>query len=192
MKIPYIIMYLSTFIWLLPPFRHYRTYYFGYFLILAIADPVKIFFLNSFAIKPQLLTPFFSLLLVSSIIKMEKRLAIFVVSFLLLFILLIFNIELKLILVINSTIHIWILMLIISRLIDSVVETKSLNLFLILLVVYEFMAILKNLAMVLDLSHGIVQFYVTTIVQIIFGLLFIFINYHNSKYFPIKSNLVQG
>ncbi|MEW6195627.1 MAG: hypothetical protein AB1521_10780 [Bacteroidota bacterium] len=191
MNIPLIIVATSTLIWLLPPFRQYRTYYFGYFLILAISDPVKIFFLNSFSIPPQIISPFFSMMLVSSVIKMQKRLVVFVLSFLLLLILLAFNIESKLILLINASLHVWILMLIVSKLIDAVVETKALNLFLILLVVYEFMAILKNLVVVFDLTHGTAQFYVTTIVQIIFGLVFTFINYNNSKFFPIKNYLVR-
>ncbi len=191
MNIPLITVVTSTLIWLLPPFRQYRTYYFGYFLILAISDPVKIFFLNSFSIPPQIFSSFFSLMLVSAIIKMERRLIIFVLSFLLLFFILAFNVESKLVLVINASIHIWILMLIISKLIDAVVETKTLNLFLILLVIYEFMAILKNLVVVFDLTHGTLQFYVTTIVQIIFGLVFTFINYNNSKFFPIKNYLVR-
>lgn len=191
MKLINIIIIVSVFVWLFPPLRHYKTYYFGYFLILAIADPIKFFFMNSFTIPPQILSPFFSLLLVSTLIKMERRLPIFVLAFSLLLILLSFSMPFKLIQLINSIAHIWILIIVVSRLIDSIVDTKSLNLFLMLLVAYEFMGILKNIVVVFDLTHGITQFYVTTVIQIIFGIVFIFINYDNSILFPIKNHLIK-
>lgn len=192
MKLIYIIPFISIFVWLLPPFRQYKTYYFGYFLILAIADPIKLFFMNSFSIAPQIFSPFFSLLLVSSLTKMERRLPIFVLAFLLLLVLLSFSLPFKLIQLVNSLAHIWILIIVISRFIDSIVDTKSLNLFLMLLVVYEFTGILKNIVVLLDIVQGITQFYVATTIQIIFGILFIFINYNNSKLFSIKNQLVKG
>ncbi len=192
MKLIYIIPFISIFVWIFPPFRQYKTYYFGYFLILAIADPIKLFFMNSFSIAPQIFSPFFSLLLVSSLTKMERRLPIFVLAFLLLLVLLSFSFPFKLIQLVNSLAHIWILIIVISWFIDSIVDTKSLNLFLMLLVVYEFTGILKNIVVLLDIVQGITQFYVATTIQIIFGIVFIFINYNNSKLFSIKNQLVKG
>ena len=81
MSIPYIIAYTNVFIWLIPPFRQYRTKFFYFFLILGLTDPVIFIFWRLFEISPRIIYPLSALFLILTLLKYDYKKIIAVLFF---------------------------------------------------------------------------------------------------------------
>lgn len=186
MTIEKLISITSMIIWLIPPVRNLSTKYFFYFFILAIEDPLVVFVLSKFHLVHNLLLPFFTLLLLYSLVdKKSKKLVMmtFVVFFILV---LTFDVSFQIAMLSNVLLHFFILGIIISDFLSYFDNHQSINFFLLLLISYEFIGISKNLLWLLDLTKGIVIFYSGAFFQIFLGITFTIWNVNNSPKFKIK------
>jgi len=86
--------------------------------------------------------------------------------------------------------HTGIFLIIVFEFMLYIEKQKALNLFYIILIAYELSVIYKLVARTLDLNNGVILFYLTSFVEIIFGILFAFINI-NTKDFRIFKNLQE-
>lgn len=82
--------------------------------------------------------------------------------------------------------HCILIFIFVSNLFKELSEKKIINLFLSLLVLYEFVTVMKLIAIILNLHQGTINYYLGGIMQIIFGILFSFINI-NTKGFRVGS-----
>lgn len=168
-------------VWIFPLIRQYKTDYFYFFIVLAIADPLMISFLFILKLTAQTTAPFFILLQIASLRPKKLLWLPFAVIILFAFIWFIKDSNDALLLT-GSVGHLIVFMMIISRLIDQLNKRQLLSGFLILLSIYELSNVLKILIMVTDILHGITQFYVATFFQFLFGLLFSFISVKSSRF----------
>ncbi|MEW5844224.1 MAG: hypothetical protein AB1775_13270 [Bacteroidota bacterium] len=171
-------------IWLFTPIRQYKTDYFYFFLVLAVADPLMMSFGFILRLTAQITAPFFLLVLIVSL--HPKKLLWLPFAFVFLFIFVWFTKESINALRLTSSIgHLIIFMMIISRLIDQLSSRQLLSGFLVLLSTYELINVLKVLIVITDLMNGITQFYIASFFQILFGIVFCFISIKSSR-FDIK------
>ena len=175
---------ISIVIWLFPLIRQYKTEYFYFFLVLAIADPLMFAIVLIWKITAQITAPFF-LLILSGSLRPKKLLWLpFALIFLLIFVW--FIKESNNALLLTATVgHLSVFMMIISRLIDQLSSRQLLSGFLVLLSTYELINVLKVLIVITDLMNGITQFYIASFFQILFGIVFCFISIKSSR-FDIK------
>ena len=167
-------------VWLFPAIKQYKTDYFYFFLVLAIAEPLVLSFLFIWKLTPQITAPFFLLFLAGSL-RPKKLLRLpFALIFLFIFVWFIKESNNALLLT-GSIGHLIIFMIIISMLIDQLNKRQLLSGFLVLLSIYELINVLKVLIVVTDLLHGSTQFYIASFFQILFVLLFSFISIKSSR-----------
>lgn len=187
MTIEWSIIYLSMFIWLLPPFRNVGTKYFFFFFVFAIEDPLAVFVLKKIHLFHNMLFPLFTLFILYSLVnKKNKRILLIVTAVYLSYIILSSDTNSQLGFFLNSILHVYIFVLFVSDFLTYFDEHHSVNLFLTLLVCYEFIAVSKNILWILDLSKGIVIFFVSLFIQIFLGIAFTIWNVNNSPKFKIK------
>jgi hypothetical protein len=174
LTLPFIITYFSMLAWIFPPFKQYRTNYFLFFIVLAISEPINtlLFFLQ-IHFKPYLVM---ILILYYSLLPKTGRTKIFLsIAFLL-------SIPAAICLSQNYQVIIYIILflgiflIIIQEFMLYIEKYKALNLFYMLLITYILSLIYKMIAGVLDLIHGMVIFYLTSFLEVLFGIFFTFIN----------------
>jgi hypothetical protein len=182
MTIPYIIFYLTLFIWLFPVFKQYRTPYFYTFLIYGLNSIVSFVAIHLVPIKNQLINPIFTMLIIFSLIQKSRKNIIIILISTTILIAVEFKIHDHYSLLINAVLHSVILFIILLHFTKAITEENIINLFLVLFIAYEISHVLKNLVVFSDLVNGIVLFYITTFFQIFFGVMFIFININTKKY----------
>lgn len=191
MTIFYIIAYTSMILWIIPPFKQYKTEYFFYFLILALADPVWMISLKVFHLLLNGRSLVLGLLLLSSLITTVKLKRIMYLASLIIFILSIsFSFDKNLYMYSAFVLHIIILGKIILNLLNRIFYSQSLNLFLFLLIFYESISIFKHLAVITNNQTGPISWWVGGMIQLLFAVPFAFINI-NTKEFPIHRKLDQ-
>ncbi len=172
---------ISMIVWLFPLIKQYKTEYFYFFVVLALADPLNLSILLISKVTLQFTGPFIILMMIGSL--HPKKLTWFPFAFILLLILIWFVRESNNALLLIATIgHVIVFMMITSRLIDRLNKRLLLSGFLVLLSIYELITVLKILVVVTDLLHGITQFYIASFFQILFGLLFSFISVKSSRF----------
>ena len=180
MVIAKVISIISLIVWLFPAIKQYKTDYFYFFIVLAVADPLMMSFLFILRLTAQTTAPFFQLIQIGSL--RPKKLLWLPLALIFLFIFVWFIKESNNALLLTGSIgHLIIFMMIISRLIDQLNKRQLLSGFLVLLSIYELINVLKVLIVVTDLLHGITQFYIASFFQILFGLLFSFISVKSSR-----------
>lgn len=186
MNFPFIIVILSILIWIFPPFKQYKSDFFYFFLILALSDPFGIIALYLLSINPQLLSSAFAFLLISSLVSQLKHRYFFVIlSILSAVIFLSFSLPRNILIITLIGTHLTIVLILIYSMIKYIQEAKAINLFLILLVTYEFISVIKLIAGFLSYEQGAISFYLATVTQIIFGIIFSFISI-KTKDFPLS------
>ena len=188
MEIPYIVFLVTVLVWLIPPFKQYKTRYFYFFLILALMDPISFVIMKSFHIVPQAISPVIAVLLIYSLIKNEYKNALIIIAVMLLLIVIELILKNDLLSLLNSIIHLMILGIIIINFLKYILEKNAVSIFFIFLISYELSSILKNIVYATDIMEGIVLFYITTFFQIFFGIIFSFVNI-NTKVFPISKKI---
>jgi hypothetical protein len=187
MKIFEIIFYISIIVWLCPLFRQYRTKYFYFFLVLGLTDVVVFILIKLFHINPQLIYPFSGVLLVCSLIELNKikiTLLFFITGLL---IYLCWKFDLRLLVVLYSVFSFVSLLIILYHFLQFVVSKNAISIFFVFFIAYEFSLVLKNIVVFTNLIEGAILFYVTTLFEIAFGIIFTFVNVNTKVYkLPIK------
>jgi hypothetical protein len=189
MRTVIILISISIVLWILPLFKQYKTEYFLFFLILALADPVKLPLSFLFHLVANRFSWVVALFLLSSLInnlKMRKillwvSLAAFVIS-------IAFKFDSNIMMKIAFAIHIIILAKIIEIFFNRIFKLQSLNLFLSLLLFFELIYVFKYLAAILSFQSGGISWIIGGVSQMLFAILFAFINI-NTKDFSLVRKL---
>ena len=185
MNIPLIISILSMITWVFPPFKQYKSNYFYFFLILALASPFSWITFILLSINPQIIFIVVSFLLLASVISFTRQRYFFIILALLsLVIYLSFSIHRNAIIITLIVIHIIIVLVLINSIIEYIQKAKTVNLFLVLLITYEFINITKFFAGLLSYEKGAINVYLASFIQIFFGIVFSFISI-KTKDFPL-------
>lgn len=182
MSIILFIVFINSVVWLLAPIRQFRTKYFTFFLILGLLDPVYIsgyylFKLNLgivFLIGTGILT--FGATVNFSL---KHRIIIFIIITLLGLVAAIFFKAYYI--YVELFIHLFIFFNFLTILLKEFSENRQLPHFSILLIAYEVSLLVK---FYLTLNHqeiAAAYFHFTSIIQIIIGIFFLFINEKNSR-----------
>jgi hypothetical protein len=183
MHIPIILVYISIILWIFPIIKQYKTEYFLFFLILAVADPLTALFYLFIHFNPQTFTWIIILFLITSLTTKKRiRQTLLVVSLIAIAITLLFKMDITVMMFISCVLHIVILGIIIVNLLNRFLITQSLNLFLCLLIVYESINIMKCLVFLSSNNTVIFSWYVGVASQFIFALLFTFINVNTKDF----------
>ena len=172
----YFIFFAGTIVWMAPPFKQYRTSYFYFFLVPAISGPLMTFYVFVLGLNGNNLYPPFYLFQLAALVNTPWRRILFILSVLLIFIIPILEIGSGLIFVFCILIETAILIIVATSIIGNIVYKHLLNVFLLLLIIFLATDIFKLAAVALNLEKGVINFYIGASVQIIFGLLFCFIN----------------
>ena len=172
MPVEKIIVYISTFFWLFPPFRQYKGRFFYYFLILALSDPLAIINYSFIGIPHYFIHSIAGLLLLysfDSIVYVKKYLIaniIFILAFFL-FLFLLNNL-----LYVILTLHLLILYRFIRQALINTYSKNELNIFLCALVFYEISVAVKTIEFISGTDLGIIFFYLTLSFQILVAIFF--------------------
>jgi hypothetical protein len=189
MKIPLILIYISIILWIFPIIKQYKTEYFLFFLILAIADPIKLLLYLFFHLGSQRFSWITALFLITSLItKARTKLTLFTVSLIAITISFLYKIDITVMMLISCLLHIVILGIIILNLFNRFVITETLNLFLCLLILYESLNVMKYLAYLSSYDAGAFSWFVGGVSQYLFALLFTFINISTKEFHFISKN----
>jgi len=167
-----IIIYISTFFWLFPPFRQFKGRYFYYFLILALSDPVNLISVTLIGIPHHIIHCIAGLLLLYSINSIEyvKKYLIANIIFILAFFLFLFL--LNDLLYVILTLHLLILYRFIRLSLLNTYSKNELNVFLFLLVFYEISVIVNLIVFISKSNLGVVFYYLTLSFQILIAIFF--------------------
>jgi len=183
MTIPFIFIYISIILWTFPLYKQYKTRYFLYFLILSLADPVKIFMLFVFQLGANRFTwEIVLLLLVSLIQNIKIKWVLTGISIIGLILSVFYKFDKNTMLYLTFAIHIILWGNMILLLLKRMVEFQSLNLFLSFLVLYELITIFRFLAIILNNESGGLSNHLGGISQYLFAILFTFININTKDF----------
>jgi hypothetical protein len=189
--ITWIIIIVSMIIWILVPFKHYKTSFFYFFLILALSDPIRFGLFMTFKIAPMKMSPVIFLLVTFSLLDKKYFYISIITSLFYCFILFYLRISQNITMDISFIIQIVVALLILYRILHYLNENKAINLFHIILMTYLLINIFKYLAMMLNYEQGVASFYLGSFSQIIFGIIFFFIN-EKTKDFNLTSTTPEN
>lgn len=168
--------YLSVFFWTLPALRHYKTFFFWYFLILAISDVFGLLFHYYLKLEFSYLYIIVSLCLYVSLQQMEylKRKKILFLGFGIVIVALSFiKIGLGFTIFLLSFLHLMIIFRILYLFVMVVAQKQAINFFYLVLAFYEFTIILKFLNFLFELKvEAETYFYITTGFELLVGIFF--------------------
>ena len=189
MSIAKTVIYISIVFWLLPPFRQFRCNLFYYFLILAIADPIALFFLKVLDFSPHIVHPIAGLLLFYSINPSKSVLkrfwaihVIFIAGFLFYF----FYFENPLYL--TLIMHLLIFLKFVRMVMTEVYNKHDLSIFYLALIFYELTVIINLLEFTGSSDIRVVIYYMTLSFQIVMAIFFtIFTEKSKSLIIQLKS-----
>lgn len=170
------LLYISLFVWLLPPLKQFRGRFFYYFLLQAISDPlVLILFMFKIPNLPIYLVK--NLLLILLLWKPNEAVKklLYVIPFLILVYITASMIHYTIINFIIAAAHVFILYFIFKLATADVIDLNKLKVFYIVIILYELSAILKHLFIIYSIHTGSVYYYLTTAFEILLGLFFFFI-----------------
>ena len=172
MPVEKIIVYISTFFWLFPPFRQYKGRYFYYFLILALSDPLAIIGVSLIGIPYHFIHSVAGLLLLYSFDSIEyvKKYMLANMIFVLAFFLFLFLLDNLLYLIL--TLHLLILYRFLRLSLLNTFSKNELNIFLLVLVFYEISAIVNLIVFISKTNLGFVFYYLTLSFQILVAIFF--------------------
>jgi len=182
MIIPYILLFTSILIWLFPPFRQYKTEYFLFFLILALADPVIYLLLKTLSFqvtRTNLIITFFMILSLIDSNKLKKR-WIFISLLLLVLLTAAIKLPLKEIYQIKIILSCIILFFILKDSLLYLNKHQTINLFYLVFILYEITIIIKFIYTASRTHTGTIYFYTTGFFEIFIGIFFCFYNMKNS------------
>lgn len=177
MNYPLIVATLSILAWIYPPFKHYKSEFFYFFLILALSDPFKLIALYLLSVNPQVLSLAVAFLLISSLVSYRKqRYIIIILSILSTAVFLSYSLHRNIIISSLIGTHLIVVLILVVFMIKYIEKIKAINLFLILLITYELISTIKYIAALLSYEQGVISFYLATATQMFFGIIFSFIS----------------
>jgi len=169
-------LYLSSFVWLLPPFRQFKTFVFNYFLILGIADVLVIFFNKYLQLTFLDFYLFVSYCLFVALQKPEylkRKKILFLVSGLIVIVLSFIKLGIGIHIFSLSFLHLLIIFRILYLFVMKVVQRQAINFFYLVLAFYEFTVLLKFLNFLFELKiEAQTYFYITTGFELLVGIFF--------------------
>ncbi len=187
MTIPYLLFFISILIWFFPPFRQYKTEYFLFFLILAVADPVGALLNIFLAVKPIHENLVVTFLLIIALIdgkQLKKNWIIVILSFLILLAAML-NLPLIDSYGIKILLSSIILFIILKNSLLYFNKNQTVNLFFLIFILYEITIIIKYIYTASRTHTGIIYFYTTSFFELFIGIYFCFFNKENSPKFRL-------
>jgi len=168
--------YLSAIVWVFPPLRQYRTFFFKYFLILAISDILDLLFLNFFRIKIPSLYIFISFCLLIALQNSEylkKKKLVLIGLVLLVSCLSFFRIGNNSYLTLIALLHLMVIIRILYLFIIVVAQKQTISFFYLVLTFYEFTVLLKFSNYLFPFNvEAHTYFYITTGFELLVGIFF--------------------
>ncbi len=179
-----IIIFTLTFIWLLVPIRQFGTKYFLFFLILGLLDPIFILSFNIFKISVE---PIFligtGLLTYGVFVNLSNANRLLATGTMLVVCVLSAVFVRDYYLHIILFIHLIIFFCFLTIILKEFSERRFLKYFYILLITYEISLLVKFFLTISFHEIAAAYFHFTSIIQILIGIAFLFINEKNSKAF---------
>jgi len=170
------IFYLSILIWLLPPFRQYKTFFFSYFLVLGIADILVFFTTKFFEISSYdfyVIVSFCLFIALQEIEYLKKKKMMFIGLGLIVICLSFFRIEKNPYIFLIAFLHLMIIFRILYLFVMVAAEKQVINFFYLVLAFYEFTILLKFLNFLFPLNvEAQTYFYITTGFELLVGIFY--------------------
>ena len=170
------IFYLSILIWLLPPFRQYKTFFFSYFLVLGIADILVFFTTKFFEISSYdfyVIVSFCLFIALQEIEYLKKKKMMFIGLGLIVICLSFFRIEKNPYIFLIAFLHLVIIFRILYLFVMVAAEKQVINFFYLVLAFYEFTILLKFLNFLFPLNvEAQTYFYITTGFELLVGIFY--------------------
>jgi hypothetical protein len=175
MNINNILFYLSSAIWFLPLFKQKNTRYFGYFLVLALSDPIGMMLYNLISFHTTYYTLIMLVIKLSFLQNQKNRIKIFLLGVIFaIFVLMFFNSRSQL----YFCASVFFFFIIITLALESFgyIKKNKINLFLNLLIFYNAINLFKFIALAMSFEQGAISFTMGYAFQILLGIVFLFIN----------------
>lgn len=173
----YFLGLFPIFVWLFPVFKQYRTKYFYFFLVPALAGPIML--MTSVVLKlfiPNMLYPAYYIFLLSAISEREKKYYLAAIAALLAIIFPIIHPSNLWLFGISLIVVIPVLVTFIRELTEIIMNKKQLNLFLMLIIIYLLIDLTKLVDVFVSINDGVLFYYMGVISQMFFGIAFCFVN----------------
>ena len=179
-----IIAYVSSFIWLLVPIKHFKTRYFLYFLSLTL---ISVFgrLLRFIGSSSNLTSIVFDLLATYFLYKIIFKQKDYINISALCFAVALFSIMLDdkiadnwIMLIINLTA----LFIIIINFLNFAVQNKTVTLFYIIFIFYQTLNVLKLINAISFTKVGVLYYFIILFIQIFIGIFFLFVNEDTNKF----------
>lgn len=182
MRIALIIIYLSSFAWIFPIFRQYKSNLFYFFLFLGISDPLTILLFQIFRHPPGIISVIFAPILFYTInIDRQKKFSINSIEifvFLLTFILF-FTVPNNDVIIL--VIHTMILIRVLSKILIELHHKQIVNIFHIVLAFYMTTSVASLLVFLNGDYQAMVLFYINLAFQILIAIFFSLFSEDNPK-----------
>lgn len=171
------------------PIRQFGGNYFYYFLFLAIEDPLSTLLIKSLHFHQLKIHVLFSFIVLYAIVK-QKEINKSILYFIPISVIYLFassyadvsSIETqKLLRMIVGITHCFILLVIVKRVVFDIKVKITLNLFLFVLALYESITVFKFIMAILELSRGLLFFFLSAGFQVLLALFFILFRDDNPK-----------
>ena len=179
----FVISYLSIAVWLIPPFRQYKTPYFLYFLILALSDPLNItsfYIFHSGIWTGNVLASCFSVIALLKLQKIKRNIIPLTIYVAVIFFLLI-SINMNGMRILTALNLFLILLFFANDFVVSLKNNVSINLFYIVIILYNMANFTKIIFSLSYAKNRFLYFSATTFFQIFIAVYFSFCNVKNSK-----------
>lgn len=186
-----IMTYSSILVWALALFKQYRTKYFSFFLINALTDPITRLFYTTVKLMPLSLYPTFFALRFISLTEKRKEYISYVFSIMILIISFLLGKNVFWLYILCIFMIVAILYVMFNKLINEINKNRTVNLFIVVFIIYQLISLIKNIAIILNLYKGATSFLLASMIQIFFGIFFIFVNV-DTKSFNIKAGERKG
>lgn len=182
MNIAWTIYYLSIIAWILPIFRQFRCNLFYFFLALGLSDPISLFLLKSFHLKPGLISAImFPILFFALNIDRQKPLkinsleiSVFILTFIL-------AITIKNIEIVLLVIELLILIRILYRILIQLHHNQIVNLFYLVLAFYMTSIVASSIIYLNGDHQSVILFVITLSFQIFIAIFFSIFREDNPK-----------
>jgi hypothetical protein len=170
----YIIIYISLFVWLLPPLRQYKGKLFLYFLLFAIMDPLSYFSIISFHTNSYQIQSLisFALILTVSADKISKKNIVFIFTGFILTLIITITQDRNVIYLYIILMHLIILWNFLKETLISFSKNNFLTLGWVVLILYEISIVLKLIVALEVTQVSTIYYYLTTGFQILIALFF--------------------
>lgn len=179
------ILYLSVLVWLLPPFRQKKTFFFFYFLVLGIADLIGFFLVKFFRFSSYdfyVIVSFCLFIALQEIEYLKKKKMMFIGLGLIVICLSFFRIGNNPYISFIAVLHLMIILRILYLFVMVVAQKHAINFFYLVLAFYEFTILLKFLNFLFELKvEAETYFYITTFFELIVGIFFTTFREDSSK-----------